>query len=104
MKRAEVNGKFDGIMSFAEIEKLLDTPVKRYSSGMYVRLAFSVAAHLEPDILLIDEVLAVAHDAFKNITLDELKGSMNDNPILIDIRGFFDEQQAKQKGRHYRTL
>ena len=59
MKRAEIRRKFDEIVEFAEIERFLDTPVKRYSSGMYVRLAFAVAAHLEPEILLIDEVLAV---------------------------------------------
>src|ERR1051326_6043431 len=59
MTRAEIRKKFDEIVAFAEIEKFIDTPVKRYSSGMYVRLAFSIAAHLEPEILLIDEVLAV---------------------------------------------
>ena len=59
MKKREIDAKFDEIMKFAEIEKFLDTPVKRYSSGMYVRLAFAVAAHLEPEILLVDEVLAV---------------------------------------------
>ena len=59
MTRAEIKRKFDEIVAFAEVEKFLDTPVKRYSSGMYVRLAFAVAAHLEPEILLVDEVLAV---------------------------------------------
>ena len=59
MKRAEIARKFDEIVAFAEVERFLDTPVKRYSSGMYVRLAFAVAAHLEPEILLVDEVLAV---------------------------------------------
>ena len=59
MRRAEIERKFDEIVAFAEIEKFLDTPVKRYSSGMYVRLAFAVAAHLDPEILLVDEVLAV---------------------------------------------
>jgi lipopolysaccharide transport system ATP-binding protein len=65
MKKAEIVRKFDEIVDFSEIEKFLDTPVKRYSSGMYVRLAFAVAAHLEPDILLIDEVLAVGDVAFQ---------------------------------------
>jgi lipopolysaccharide transport system ATP-binding protein len=65
MKKAEISNKFDEIVAFAEIEKFLDTPVKRYSSGMYVRLAFAVAAHLEPDILLIDEVLAVGDAQFQ---------------------------------------
>ena len=58
MRRAEIERKFDEIVAFAEIEKFLDTPVKHYSSGMYVQLAFAVAAHLEPEILLVDEVLA----------------------------------------------
>jgi len=57
MKRAEIERKFEEIVAFAEIEKFMDTPVKRYSSGMYVRLAFAVAAHLEPEILLVDESL-----------------------------------------------
>ena len=65
MHRAEIDRKFDEIVAFAEIEQFLDTPVKRYSSGMYVRLAFAVAAHLEPEILLVDEVLAVGDAAFQ---------------------------------------
>ncbi|MFM6782423.1 MAG: ABC transporter ATP-binding protein, partial [Dolichospermum sp.] len=59
MGKEEIKRKFDEIVAFAEVEKFLDTPVKRYSSGMYVRLAFAVAAHLEPEILIVDEVLAV---------------------------------------------
>ena len=65
MSRREILGKFDEIVSFAEIEDFLETPVKRYSSGMYVRLAFAVAAHLEPEILIVDEVLAVGDQAFQ---------------------------------------
>ncbi len=65
MTKAEVRRKFDEIVAFAEIEQFIDTPVKRYSSGMYVRLAFAVAAHLEPEILLVDEVLAVGDIAFQ---------------------------------------
>lgn len=65
MTRAEIKRKFDEIVAFAEVDKFLDTPMKRYSSGMYVRLAFSVAAHLEPDILVVDEVLAVGDVAFQ---------------------------------------
>jgi lipopolysaccharide transport system ATP-binding protein len=65
MKRAEIKRKFDEIVAFAEIEKFIDTPVKYYSSGMYVRLAFAVAAHLEPEILIVDEVLAVGDAAFQ---------------------------------------
>ena len=72
MKREEVSRKFDSIVSFSGIESFLDTPVKHYSSGMYVRLAFAVAAHLEPDILLIDEVLAVGDHEFKRKCLDKL--------------------------------
>jgi lipopolysaccharide transport system ATP-binding protein len=65
MSHREIASKFDAIVEFAEVEKFIDTPVKRYSSGMYVRLAFSVAAHLRPDILLLDEVLAVGDAAFQ---------------------------------------
>ena len=65
MKRAEIARKFDDIVAFAEVEQFLDTPVKRYSSGMYVRLAFAVAAHLEPEILVVDEVLAVGDAEFQ---------------------------------------
>jgi lipopolysaccharide transport system ATP-binding protein len=72
MKRAEIDQKFDEIVAFSEIEKFLDTPVKRYSSGMYVRLAFSVAAHLKPEILLVDEVLAVGDAAFQKKCLGKM--------------------------------
>jgi len=72
MTRAEIRKNFDEIVSFAEIEKFLDTPVKRYSSGMYVRLAFGVAAHLEPDILLVDEVLAVGDGRFQQKCLGKM--------------------------------
>lgn len=65
MSRADIRSKFDEIVAFSEIEKFLDTPVKHYSSGMYVRLAFAVAAHFIPDILLLDEVLAVGDRAFR---------------------------------------
>ena len=73
MKRREVLAKFDEIVAFAEIEKFLDTPVKRFSSGMYVRLAFAVAAHLETEILLVDEVLAVGDVAFQKKSLDRMQ-------------------------------
>ena len=73
MKRAEIRRKFDQIVAFAEIEQFLDTPVKHYSSGMYVRLAFAVAAHLEPEILIVDEVLAVGDAAFQKKCLGKMK-------------------------------
>ncbi|HAC64796.1 MAG TPA: ABC transporter ATP-binding protein [Cyanothece sp. UBA12306] len=72
MTRTEIKRKFDEIVAFAEVEKFLDTPVKRYSSGMYVRLAFSVAAHLEPEILVVDEVLAVGDAAFQKKCLGKM--------------------------------
>jgi lipopolysaccharide transport system ATP-binding protein len=74
MSRVEIKSKFDEIVAFAEIEKFLDTPVKRYSSGMYVRLAFSVAAHLEPEILIVDEVLAVGDAQFQKKCLQKMEG------------------------------
>jgi lipopolysaccharide transport system ATP-binding protein len=74
MSRAEIRAKFDEIVDFAEIERFLDTPVKRYSSGMYVRLAFAVAAHLEPEILIIDEVLAVGDVVFQKKCLGKMRG------------------------------
>src|SRR4029077_4443536 len=73
MSRAEIRARFDEIVDFAEIEKFLDTPVKRYSSGMYVRLAFAVAAHLEPEILVIDEVLAVGDAQFQKKCLGKME-------------------------------
>jgi lipopolysaccharide transport system ATP-binding protein len=73
MTRAEIKRKFDEIVAFAEVEKFLDTPVKRYSSGMYVRLAFAVAAHLEPEILIVDEVLAVGDAEFQKKCLGKLR-------------------------------
>ena len=72
MKRREVAAKFDDIVAFAELERFIDTPVKRYSSGMYVRLAFAVAAHLEPEVLLIDEVLAVGDAGFQQRCLGRM--------------------------------
>jgi lipopolysaccharide transport system ATP-binding protein len=72
MRRQEIMRRFDEIVAFAEIERFLDTPVKRYSSGMYVRLAFAVAAHLEPEILLVDEVLAVGDAAFQKKCLGKM--------------------------------
>jgi lipopolysaccharide transport system ATP-binding protein len=72
MSRAEIRAKFDEIVAFSEVEKFLDTPVKRYSSGMYVRLAFAIAAHLEPEILIVDEVLAVGDAEFQRKCLGKM--------------------------------
>jgi lipopolysaccharide transport system ATP-binding protein len=72
MTKAEIRGKFDSIVAFSEIEEFIDTPVKRYSSGMYVRLAFAVAAHLEPEILIVDEVLAVGDASFQRKCLGKM--------------------------------
>jgi len=73
MKKAEINSKFDEIVAFAEVEKFIDTPVKHFSSGMYMRLAFAVAAHLEPEILIVDEVLAVGDAAFQIKCLGKMR-------------------------------
>ncbi len=72
MNKAEILRKFDEIVAFSEVEKFIDTPVKRYSSGMYVRLAFAVAAHLEPEILIVDEVLAVGDAEFQKKCLGKM--------------------------------
>lgn len=73
MRRAEIRRKFDEIVAFAEVDEFLDTPVKRYSSGMYVRLAFAVAAHLEPEVLIVDEVLAVGDEEFQRKCLGKME-------------------------------
>src|SRR6202035_4663188 len=73
MTRSEIRSRFDEIVSFAGIETFIDTPVKRYSSGMYVRLAFAVAAHLEPEILIVDEVLAVGDIEFQRKCLGKMR-------------------------------
>src|SRR5690606_3876154 len=73
MTKREIRGKFDEIVDFAGVERYVDTPVKRYSSGMYVRLAFAVAAFLEPEILIVDEVLAVGDAEFQRKCLGRMK-------------------------------
>ncbi len=79
MRRREVQARFDEIVAFSGIERFIDTPVKRYSSGMYVRLAFAVAAHLEPEILLIDEVLAVGDVDFQRKSLEKMDSVVHDD-------------------------
>ncbi|HXG01224.1 MAG TPA: ABC transporter ATP-binding protein, partial [Bacteroidota bacterium] len=85
MSKAEIRKKFDEIVAFAEVEKFLDTPVKRYSSGMYVRLAFAVAAHLEPEILIVDEVLAVGDMAFQRKCLGKMESVANEGRTLLFV-------------------
>jgi lipopolysaccharide transport system ATP-binding protein len=85
MKRAEIVRKFDEIVAFAEVEKFIDTPVKHYSSGMYMRLAFSVAAHLDPDVLLVDEVLAVGDAAFQRKCLGKLSDAARGGRTLLFV-------------------
>jgi len=85
MTRLEIRQKFDEIVDFAEIERFLDTPVKRYSSGMYVRLAFAVAAHLEPEILIVDEVLAVGDSQFQKKCLGKMQNVAGDGRTVIFV-------------------
>ena len=85
MKKSEIKRKFDEIVAFAEIEKFIDTPVKHYSSGMYVRLAFAVAAHLEPEILLVDEVLAVGDLAFQKKCLGKMEDVAREGRTVLFV-------------------
>lgn len=85
MKHDEIKKKFDEIVAFSQVEKFIDTPVKRYSSGMYVRLAFSVAAHLDPDILVLDEVLAVGDLAFQKKCTNAMKAVANQDRTVLFV-------------------
>ncbi len=85
MKKAEIRRKFDEIVAFAEIDKFIDTPVKRYSSGMYVRLAFAVAAHLEPEVLIVDEVLAVGDASFQKKCLGKMGDVANKGRTVLFV-------------------
>lgn len=85
MTKQEIDQKFDEIVRFSEIEKFIDTPVKRYSSGMYVRLAFAVAAHLDTDILLIDEVLAVGDAEFQKKCLGKMGSITNEGRTILFV-------------------
>ncbi|MBW4629663.1 MAG: ATP-binding cassette domain-containing protein [Brasilonema octagenarum HA4186-MV1] len=85
MSKAEIKKKFDEIVSFAEVEKFLDTPVKHYSSGMYVRLAFAIAAHLEPEILIVDEVLAVGDVQFQKKCLGKMNNVAKEGRTILFV-------------------
>lgn len=85
MSRREINRKFDEIVEFSEVEQFLDTPVKFYSSGMYVRLAFAIAAHLEPDILIVDEVLAVGDAAFQKKSLGKMSSVAKEGRTVLFV-------------------
>lgn len=113
MRRKDIRLKFDDIVAFAEVEKFIDTPVKRYSSGMYVRLAFAVAVHLEPEILIIDEVLAVGDAEFQKKCLNKIREiGRGDRTILLvshnmaAIRNICDSAMLLERGhvaRHGRV-
>ena len=110
MRKAEILAKFDEIVAFAEIEKFIDTPVKRYSSGMYVRLAFAVAAHLEPEILILDEVLAVGDAQFQKKCLGKMKetGSQGRTVIFVShnlaaVRSLCNSAISLSKGKIVRA-
>ncbi|NER92667.1 MAG: ABC transporter ATP-binding protein, partial [Symploca sp. SIO1B1] len=85
MSKVEIQNKFDEIVAFSEVEKFLDTPVKRYSSGMYVRLAFAVAAHLEPEILVVDEVLAVGDVEFQKKCLGKMNSVSQEGRTVLFV-------------------
>jgi lipopolysaccharide transport system ATP-binding protein len=85
MKRSEITQKFDEIVAFAEIDNFLDTPAKRYSSGMFLRLAFAIAAHLEPDILLLDEVLTIADAPFQKKCLRKIKDASHEGTTVLFV-------------------
>jgi lipopolysaccharide transport system ATP-binding protein len=85
MRAAEIRKKFDEIVDFAEVEQFLDTPVKRYSSGMYVRLAFAVAAHLDPDVLIVDEVLAVGDARFQRKSLSKMENAAKEGRTVVFV-------------------
>src|ERR1019366_638660 len=85
MSKKEIQNKFDEIIDFSGVEKFWDTPVKRYSSGMYVRLAFAVAAHLEPEILIVDEVLAVGDAEFQKKCLGKMKDISGEGRTVLFV-------------------
>lgn len=100
MKKTEIDRKFDQIVGFAELERFLDTPVKRYSSGMYMRLAFAVASHLEPEILIVDEVLAVGDSAFQKKCLGKMSDVASEGRTIL----FVSHNMAAVKSLCSRTI
>lgn len=94
MARAEIRRKLDDIVAFAGIESFLDMPVKRYSSGMYARLGFSIAAHVDPDVLLVDEVLSVGDAVFRLRCLDRMKSLINNGTALVFVTHQLEQMQA----------
>ena len=100
MRRSEIERKFDEIVAFSGVEKFLDTPVKRYSSGMYVRLAFAVAAHLEPEILLVDEVLSVGDAEFQKKSLGKMSEVAKEGRTIL----FVSHNMAAVQGLCHRTI
>ncbi len=106
MKRNDIKQKFDAIVDFAGVEKFLDTPVKRYSSGMYVRLGFAISAHLEPEILIVDEVLAVGDAEFQRKCLGKMKDASTSGRTILfvshnltAVQGLCNKAMFMQKGR-----
>ena len=85
LSRREIQRKLDAIIAFSELERFIDTPVKRYSSGMYVRLGFAVAAHVEPDVLLVDEVLAVGDSSFRHRCIDHMHGLQKNGTTVVFV-------------------
>lgn len=93
MRKREIEKKFDAIVNFSEVEKFIDTPIKHYSSGMYVRLAFSVAAHLEQPVLFVDEVLAVGDSQFQSKCIEKMRSVANSGRTIIFVS--HDEKAVK---------
>ena len=94
MSRGEIRGKLDSIVAFAGIERFLDTPVKRYSSGMYARLGFSIAAHVDPDVLLVDEVLSVGDAMFRVRCLERMRQLVRDGTCLVFVTHDLEQMRA----------
>jgi len=94
MSRAEIRAKLDAIVGFAGLERFIDTPVKRYSSGMYARLGFSIASHVEPDVLLVDEVLSVGDAVFRLRCMDRMRRLVRDGTTLVFVTHDLDQMQS----------